>query len=68
WYLESIPKEEKPGFEIANEVIGLMPNLFSPLLLINGHGPTALAIIDIAAAVVNTGLGGKLLADDLAEL
>lgn len=67
-YLASLPNKDGPGLEIANEVIGLMPSFFSPLLLMGEKGSLALALIDITAAVINTGLGSKLLADDLADV
>ncbi|MGD1949540.1 MAG: hypothetical protein ACFB14_07820 [Leptolyngbyaceae cyanobacterium] len=66
-YLVTIPKEDRPGFEIANEVVSWLPNLLAPLR-IDVKGALALAALDFVAMTVNTGLSSKLLADDLAEV
>ena len=67
-YLHAIPEEDKSGFEIANEIVSWIPNLLAPMRTTGPKGAAALAIVDVVAMAVNTGLGGKLLADDLAEL
>ena len=67
-YLRAVPEEDKSGFEIANEVVSWIPNLLAPLRTTGPKGAVALSVIDLVAITVNTGLGSKLLADDLAEL
>lgn len=67
-YLTTIPKEEKPGLAIANEVVSWLPNLLAPLRLGGIKPSLALSAVDGVAMAVNTGLGAKLLRDDLADL
>ena len=67
-YLTTIPKEEKPGLEIANEVVSWLPNLLSPMRLSGPKGAIALSVVDGVAAFANYAMGHKLLTDDLAEL
>ncbi|NET36140.1 MAG: hypothetical protein F6K19_29630 [Cyanothece sp. SIO1E1] len=67
-YLAATPKEDKSGFESANEVVSWIPNLLAPIRTIGPKSAKALAVLDFVAMAVNTGLGSKLLADDLAEL
>ncbi|ESA36374.1 egf domain-containing protein [Leptolyngbya sp. Heron Island J] len=67
-YLAAVPREDKSGFEIANEVVSWIPNILAPLRTTGPKGAVALAALDFVAMTVNMGLGGKLLADDLAEL
>ncbi|MEM8805790.1 MAG: hypothetical protein AAGF01_07165, partial [Cyanobacteria bacterium P01_G01_bin.38] len=67
-YLTTIPKEEKPGLEIANEVVSWLPNLLAPLRLTGPKGAIALSVVDGVAAFANYAMGHKLLTDDLAEL
>ncbi|MGB7312270.1 MAG: LamG-like jellyroll fold domain-containing protein [Nodosilinea sp.] len=67
-YLVTIPKEDEPGLEIADEVISWLPNLLAPLRLAGIKGAVALSLVDGVAAFANYGMGHKLLADDLADL
>ena len=67
-YLTTIPKEEKPGLEIANEVVSWLPGLLSPMRLTGPKGAIALSVVDGVAAFANYAMGHKLLTDDLAEL
>ena len=67
-YLTTIPKEEKPGLEIANEVVSWLPSLLSPMRLTGPKGAIALSVVDGVAAFANYAMGHKLLTDDLAEL
>ncbi|MCU6711051.1 hypothetical protein M6D81_20365 [Paenibacillus sp. J5C_2022] len=67
-YLVALPNKDKPGLEIANETVSWLPNLLCPLRLTGSKGALALAGVDFVATVVNTGIGGKLLANDLADL
>ncbi len=66
--LTTIPKKEKPGLAIANEVVSWLPNLCAPLRLGGPEASIALSAIDALAVAINTRLGIKLLSDDLAEL
>ncbi|MGD1940565.1 MAG: LamG domain-containing protein [Leptolyngbyaceae cyanobacterium] len=68
-YLFTIPKEEKPGLEIANEVVSWLPNLLA-LVRLNAdpRWAAALSVVDGVAAFANYGMGHKLLTDDLAEV
>ncbi|NJM58651.1 MAG: hypothetical protein HC857_16300 [Synechococcales cyanobacterium RU_4_20] len=67
-YLSTIPKAEKPGLEIANEVVSWLPNLLSPMRVTGPKGAIALSIVDGVAAFANYTMGHRLLTDDLAEL
>ena len=67
-YLAAVPKKDKSGFEIANEVVSWLPNILAPLRITGFKGAVALTVLDAVATTVNTGLGSKLLHDDLAEL
>ncbi len=67
-YLATIPKADKPGLEIANEVVSWLPNLLCPMRLAGPKGAIALSAVDFVAAFANLGMGHKLLTDDLAEL
>ncbi|MGF1459028.1 MAG: hypothetical protein ACFBSG_08375 [Leptolyngbyaceae cyanobacterium] len=67
-YLLTVPDEDKSGFEIANEVVSWLPNILSPIRTIGPKFAIAQAGFDVVAMTVNTGLGAKLLHDDLAEL
>ncbi|MEL6383405.1 MAG: LamG-like jellyroll fold domain-containing protein [Cyanobacteria bacterium J06626_18] len=67
-YLTTIPKGEKPGLEIANEVVSWLPNLLSPMRLAGPKGAAALSVVDGVAAFANYAMDHKLLTDDLAEL
>ena len=44
-YLTTIPKAEKPGLAIANEVVSWLPNLLSPLRLTGPKGAIALSVV-----------------------
>jgi|GEM_PF-3165846 len=65
YYLADV---ENKRIEIPNEVFSLLPDLLCFLRLSGPKGALALAIIDVIATLVTTGLGGKLLADDVAAL
>ncbi|MEM0979389.1 MAG: LamG domain-containing protein [Cyanobacteria bacterium P01_H01_bin.58] len=67
-YLFTIPKEDKPGLEIGNEVVSWLPNLLAPLRLGGVKPSLALSTVDVVAAFANYGMGHKLLTDDLAEV
>jgi hypothetical protein len=67
-YLKAIPEEDKSRFEVANEVVSWLPNILAPLRTSGPKGALALTVLDGAAMAVNTGLGAKLLKDDLADL
>ena len=67
-YLTTIPKKDKPGLEIANEVVSWLPGLLAPMRLTGQKGAIALSIVDVVAAFSNYAMGHKLLADDLAEI
>lgn len=67
-YLDRIPKEDKPGLEIANEVVSWLPNMSAPLRLSGPKGVAALSIVDIVAAFSNYQMGSKLLANDVTDL
>ena len=67
-YLTTIPQEERPGLEIANEVVSWLPNLLAPMRLTGPKGAIALSVVDGVAALANYAMGHKLLTDDLAEL
>ena len=67
-YLFTIPKEEKPGLAIANEVVSWLPSLLSPMRFSGPKGAIALSVVDGVAAFANYAMGHKLLTDDLAEL
>ncbi|MHA7581154.1 LamG-like jellyroll fold domain-containing protein [Paenibacillus vandeheii] len=67
-YLAALPNKDKPGMEIANEVVSWLPNVLCLMRLSGPRGAAALAGVDFVATVVNTGIGGKLLANDLKDL
>ncbi|MGD1927875.1 MAG: hypothetical protein ACFB12_03110 [Leptolyngbyaceae cyanobacterium] len=67
-YLFTMPKAERPGLEIANEVVSWLPSLLSPMRLSGPKGAAALSVVDVVAAFANYTMDHKLLTDDLAEL
>lgn len=67
-YLATIPKEDKRGREVANEVVALLPSLFCGIRHSGPTGAAALALLDVAAAFTNFGLGVQILKDDVKAL
>ena len=65
-YLSKMSNGNK-RIEIPNEVFSLLPDILGFMRHINLKTALGLAAIDLVAAVITTGLGGKLLADDVAE-
>ena len=65
-YLSKMSNGNK-RIEISNEVFSLLPDILGFMRHINLKTALGLAAIDLVAAVITTGLGGKLLADDVAE-
>ncbi|MEM6436253.1 MAG: hypothetical protein AAF773_20745, partial [Cyanobacteria bacterium P01_D01_bin.115] len=66
-YLAALPQDGR-GLVVANEVVGLLPDILSPLRLSGPKGTAVLVGVDAVATAVTLGIGGKLLADDVAEL
>lgn len=66
-YLAALPPDGR-GLVVANEVVGLLPDILSPLRLSGPKGTAVLVGVDAVASAVTLGIGGKLLADDVAEL
>ncbi|MCU0466478.1 MAG: hypothetical protein MUF38_18155, partial [Anaerolineae bacterium] len=62
-YLATLPQGKSKRLEVANEVIGLLPNLFCFVRHSGPKGAIALAVLDGVTAITNFGLGIKLLID-----
>lgn len=68
-YLALIPEKDNSHLESGNEVVALLPNILAPMHLFRWpYGAGGLATLDLLVMAVNTGMGGKLLKNDLADL
>lgn len=67
-HLSEIPKEDKRGREVANEVISILPNIFGALRHSGPKGAIALGILSGVCAITNYGLGIAILRDDVKEI
>lgn len=66
-YLAQIPKKDKPGLEVASEVIGIFPGMLS-LLRLNAKGALVLGGTKAVSTIANFGMGRKLLKETVKEL
>ncbi|MDA9003909.1 hypothetical protein N9J26_00295, partial [bacterium] len=73
-YLSTLPNRKKPGLEIANEIIGILPGFLTPMRTVKASPETmaisaaSLGFIQAGKTVINFGMGIKLLVDTVDDL
>lgn len=67
FYLATLDDDDK-RLEIPNSVVGALPDILAFLRFGGIKGCWALAAIGVTATIVTTGIGGKILANDIADL